>query len=122
MKPTANFRQAAKQANPKEGFGYWIPIFMLIGLVLGSALALAYQVFLYRETFQTLQKAHQERNRLDNEWGRLLIEQQTFGAITQIGGRAVMALRMYSPPAHQTVTIRVGDESHDPAPQMEPKP
>lgn len=37
--------------------------------------------------------------------GRLLIEQQTFGATAQIGTRAVTQLRMYSPPATQTVVI-----------------
>ena len=35
----------------------------------------------------------------------LLIEQQTFGATAQIGSRAVTQLRMFSPPASQTVVI-----------------
>lgn len=77
---------------------------LLLGLV-GSAVGVAYQVFLYRETFQGLQKVRKERERIDVEWRRLLIEQQTFGATTQIGGRAVMSLRMYSPPPAQTVTL-----------------
>ncbi len=46
-----------------------------------------------------------ERDDLNAEWGRLLIEQQTFGATAQIGTRAVTQLRMYSPPAAQTVVI-----------------
>lgn len=77
----------------------------LVAGVIGSALGVAYQVFLYRESFQALQDARKERERLDIEWGKLLIEQQTFGATTQIGGRAVMTLRMYSPPPNQTVTL-----------------
>ncbi len=81
----------------------------LIAGVIGSALGVAYQVFLYRESFQSLQDARKERERLDIEWGKLLIEQQTFGATTQIGGRAVMTLRMYSPPPNQTVTLSLPD-------------
>ncbi len=81
----------------------------LIAGVIGSALGVAYQVFLYRESFQALQDARKERERLDIEWGKLLIEQQTFGATTQIGGRAVMTLRMYSPPPNQTVTLSLPD-------------
>jgi cell division protein FtsL len=77
----------------------------LIAGLLASALGVAYQVFLYREGFQRLQQAYKARERLDVEWGKLLIEQQTFGATTQIGGRAVMTLRMYSPPPNQTVTL-----------------
>ena len=81
----------------------------LIAGVIGSALGVAYQVFFYRESFQSLQDARKERERLDIEWGKLLIEQQTFGATTQIGGRAVMTLRMYSPPPNQTVTLSLPD-------------
>ena len=81
----------------------------LIAGVIGSALGVAYQVFLYRESFQSLQDARKERERLDIEWGKLLIEQQTFGATTQIGERAVMTLRMYSPPPNQTVTLSLPD-------------
>jgi hypothetical protein len=38
-----------------------------------------------------------------------LIEQQTFGATTQIGSRAVIYLHMYSPPANQTLTLTLPD-------------
>lgn len=74
-------------------------------LIVGSALAVVYEVFLHRHEFRELQKVRQEREALDAEWGRLLIEQQTFGATAQIGGRAVMSLRMYAPPPAQTVVV-----------------
>ena len=45
-----------------------------------------------------------ERDDLNAEWGRLLIEQQTFGATAQMV-RAVTQLRMFSPPAAETVVI-----------------
>ena len=53
----------------------------------------------------TRSHALREREDINAEWGRLLIEQQTFGATAQIGTRAVTQLRMYSPPTAQTVVI-----------------
>jgi cell division protein FtsL len=53
-----------------------------------------------------------ERDDLNAEWGRLLIEQQTFGATAQIE-RAVTQLRMYSPPAAQTVMISLPTTSEE---------
>ncbi|MEC7121247.1 MAG: cell division protein FtsL [Pseudomonadota bacterium] len=94
-------------ASPQpRSFWSLLLICALVGGMLASAMGVSYQVFLYRETFQMLQVARKERERLDIEWGRLLIEQQAFGATTQIGGRAVMTLRMYAPPAQQTVILR----------------
>lgn len=89
----------------RTSWGSWLIIMLLIGGILASALGVSYQVFLYREAFQSLQQARKERERLDVEWRKLLIEQQTFGATTHIGGRAVMALRMYSPPPERTVVL-----------------
>lgn len=83
----------------------WLFPFVLVALIVSSALAVVYEVFLYRHEFKALQVVRQEREELDVEWGRLLIEQQTFGATAQIGGRAVMSLRMYSPPPSQTVVL-----------------
>ncbi|MEY2862390.1 MAG: hypothetical protein RLY58_97 [Pseudomonadota bacterium] len=89
----------------RMSFYSWLVIFALAGGIVSSALGVAYQVFLHRQTFQALQKANKQREALDVEWGRLLIEQQTFGATPQIGSRAVTFLRMYSPPAAQTVVL-----------------
>ena len=74
-------------------------------LVLGSAVMVVFQVFEYRQDYRQLSAYFKERDDLNAEWGRLLIEQQTFGATAQIGTRAVTQLRMYSPPTTQTVVI-----------------
>lgn len=83
----------------------WVLPVLLIIAVVGTAMAVVQQVFLYRQEFRALQEGRQERDALDDEWGRLLIEQQTFGATAQIGTRAVVSLRMYSPPPSQTVVL-----------------
>jgi cell division protein FtsL len=84
-------------------------ISLLVAAIIGSALSVAFQVHKTREEFKVLRKSKQVGNRLDVEWGRLLIEQQTFGATTQIGSRALIYLHMYSPPASQTITLTLPD-------------
>ncbi|WP_180039357.1 cell division protein FtsL [Acinetobacter sp. YH12218] len=78
---------------------------ILLLLVFVSAIMVVFQVFEYRQDYRQLSTYMRERDDLNAEWGRLLIEQQTFGATAQIGTRAVTQLRMYSPPIAQTVVI-----------------
>ena len=77
----------------------------MVILVFVSALMVVFQVFEYRHDYRELSGFMREQDDLNAEWGRLLIEQQTFGATAQIGSRAVTQLRMYSPPAAQTAVI-----------------
>lgn len=86
---------------------------LLLILVLGSAVMVVFQVFEYRQNYRDLSGYFRERDDLNAEWGRLLIEQQTFGATAQIGTRAVTQLRMYSPPANQTVVISLPPMQED---------
>jgi cell division protein FtsL len=92
-----------------QGFYYAL----LLCLVLGSAVMVVFQVFEYRQDYRELSTYFKERDALNAEWGRLLIEQQTFGATAQIGTRAVTQLRMYSPPAAQTVVISLPMKAED---------
>ena len=78
---------------------------LLLFIVMSSAFMVVLQVFDYRHDFRELNAYMRAREDINAEWGRLLIEQQTFGATALIGTRAVTQLRMYSPPAGQTVVI-----------------
>ncbi len=78
---------------------------VLVALVFISAMMVVFQVFEYRHDYRELSSYMRERDDLNAEWGRLLIEQQTFGATAQIGTRAVTQLRMFSPPAAETAVI-----------------
>ncbi|EPC6074154.1 cell division protein FtsL [Acinetobacter baumannii] len=78
---------------------------VMVALVFISAMMVVFQVFEYRHDYRELSSYMRERDDLNAEWGRLLIEQQTFGATVQIGTRAVTQLRMFSPPAAETVVI-----------------
>ena len=86
---------------------------ILLVLVFISAMMVVFQVFEYRHDYREMSSFMRERDDLNAEWGRLLIEQQTFGATAQIGTRAVTQLRMYSPPAAQTVVISLPTTSED---------
>ena len=78
---------------------------VMVALVFISAMMVVFQVFEYRHDYRELSSYMRERDDLNAEWGRLLIEQQTFGATAQIGTRAVTQLLMFSPPAAETVVI-----------------
>ena len=86
---------------------------ILLVLVFISAMMVVFQVFEYRHDYREMSSFMRERDDLNAEWGRLLIEQQTFGATAQIGTRAVTQLRMYSSPAAQTVVISLPTTSED---------
>ena len=97
----------------KLKFKKLIAYVILLVLVFISAMMVVFQVFEYRHDYREMSSFMRERDDLNAEWGRLLIEQQTFGATAQIGTRAVTQLRMYSPPAAQTVVISLPTTSED---------
>ncbi len=115
--PSATAHAMQKKAAAPTAPQPRIPLFdailvsLIVAGVIGSALSVAFQVHLTRQEFKVLQKSKQVRDQLDVEWGRLLIEQQTFGATSQIGSRAVIYLHMFSPPAGQVMTLDVPDHS-----------
>jgi cell division protein FtsL len=86
-----------------------IIVSVLVAGIIGSALSVAFQAHETRQEFKVWQKSKKTRDQLDVEWGRLLIEQQTFGATTQIASRAVIYLHMYSPPGNQILTLTLPD-------------
>ncbi|UBX52667.1 cell division protein FtsL [Acinetobacter pseudolwoffii] len=86
---------------------------VLMLMVFISAVFVVFQVFEYRQDTRKLSSYLRERDDLNADWGRLLIEQQTFGATAQIGTRAVTQLRMYSPPVSQSVVISLPQPSDE---------
>ncbi len=97
--------EVVEKKTDKKPLKKLISYIVLLLLVFVSAIMVVFQVFEYRHDYRELSSFMRERDDLNAEWGRLLIEQQTFGATAQIGSRAVTQLRMFSPPAAQTVVI-----------------
>jgi cell division protein FtsL len=106
---TEAIEQNTKKLKLKKTITYAV---MLIAVFV-SAIFVVFQVFEYRQDYRQLNTYIRERDDLNAEWGRLLIEQQTFGATAQIGTRAVTQLRMYSPPVAQTVVISLPQTSEE---------
>ena len=105
--------EVVEKITTKLKFKKLIAYVILLVLVFISAMMVVFQVFEYRHDYREMSSFMRERDDLNAEWGRLLIEQQTFGATAQIGTRAVTQLRMYSPPAAQTVVISLPTTSED---------
>ena len=105
--------EVVEKKTDKKPLKKLISYIVLLLLVFVSAIMVVFQVFEYRHDYRELSSFMRERDDLNAEWGRLLIEQQTFGATAQIGTRAVTQLRMYSPPAAQTVVIALPMTSED---------
>ncbi|WP_343598079.1 cell division protein FtsL [Acinetobacter sp.] len=105
MKTEVIAEVAEKTAPDKKPIKKVVMYAVLITLVFISAMMVVFEVFEYRHDYRQMNGYLREQDDLNAEWGRLLIEQQTFGATAQIGTRAVTQLRMYSPPASDTVVI-----------------
>ncbi|GAA5186645.1 cell division protein FtsL [Acinetobacter kookii] len=105
--------EVVEKKTDKKPMKKLISYIVLLLLVFLSAIMVVFQVFEYRHDYRELSSFMRERDDLNAEWGRLLIEQQTFGATAQIGTRAVTQLRMYSPPTAQTVVISLPMTSDD---------
>lgn len=84
---------------------YVLSVFGVLALVFFSAYVVVRQVYDYRKDLKVYNELMREHEQAKIEWGRLIIEQQTFGATAQIGTRAVTQLKMYSPPISETVVI-----------------
>lgn len=86
----------------------WWYVLSVLGALLVvflSAYVVVRQVYDYRKDLKVYNELIREHEQAKSEWGRLIIEQQTFGATAQIGTRAVTQLKMYSPPISETVVI-----------------
>ncbi|HEY9037020.1 MAG TPA: cell division protein FtsL [Pseudomonadales bacterium] len=63
-------------------------VFLLWGLVLVSALAVIYSTHRSRQMFDELEGLSQEQNRLEVEWGRLLLERSTRSSLGAVENTA----------------------------------
>jgi cell division protein FtsL len=59
-----------------------------------------------RNEFIQLQKLERQRDLLNEEWGRLLLEQSTWGSPSRVEQQAKSRLDMVVPKAESTVVIK----------------
>lgn len=81
-------------------------LFAMIVLVIASAVAVVYIKHLSRSEFIQLQQLEKKRDLLNEEWGRLLLEQSTWGSPSRVEQQARIRLQMIVPQADMTVVIK----------------
>ena len=78
---------------------------VMLLLVLVSAISVVYTKHQSRVEFVALQKLEQQRDDLDEEWGRLLLEQSTWASPGRVERQAKIKLDMIIPVARSTVVL-----------------
>jgi len=100
----------AKQPGILQWSGIFRPttmlLFLFLGFVLSSGLSVVNATHKNRFAFNELQELREQANRLDVEWGQLLIEQSTFGVEGRIEQKAVGLLQMQVPELNDIVMVR----------------
>lgn len=70
---------------------------LLFVAVLGSALAVSYSAHVHRQLLNALYAELSERDKMQAEWGRLILEQSTWTAHSRIESLAVGQIHMRIP-------------------------
>jgi cell division protein FtsL len=71
------------------------------------ALLVPYQVHQYRTDFKKYYQLKSTQQKLNIEYSKLLLEQQTFGSTPTIGARAAEELGMQAPAAYKVQTLSI---------------
>jgi len=89
-----------------ESLNIQLSVLVLVLLVIVSAVAVIYSKHFGRTEFVVLQKLEHERDQLNDEWGRLLLEQSTWASPGRVEQQARLRLNMIVPSADMTVLIK----------------
>ncbi len=82
------------------------PLLAMLVVVIISAVGVIYSKHLSRNEFIKLQQLEKQRDLLNEEWGRLLLEQSTWGSPSRVEQQASSRLEMIVPKADMTVVIK----------------
>ncbi len=78
---------------------------MMLALVLSSGLSVVLTTHENRFAFNELQELREQANKMELEWGQLLIEQSTFGVEGKIEQKAVEQLQMHVPELSKIIMV-----------------
>ncbi len=79
---------------------------LLIVLVVASALGVIYSSYKSRQLFSDLQQQSRETVQLEEEWGRLLLEQSTWASHARIERLAKSKLNMIVPAPEAIIVVK----------------
>lgn len=86
--------------------GARLPEAVLLALVLVSALAVSWTVHESRRLTNKVQQLQSEQDRLQTEWGQLLLEHSTWGSYARVERMAREKLAMQLPQGEQKVLVK----------------
>ena len=92
--------------NKFESLRIELPLLVMIAAVMMSATAVVYSKHLGRIEFVALQKLEHKRDQLNEEWGRLLLEESTWASPSRVEQQARLRLHMAVPTADMMVVIK----------------
>lgn len=78
----------------------------LVFILVCSAVAVSWSVHKSRHYLNELQTLEGDRDRLETEWGQLLLEQHTWGAYGRVGKIAAEQLQMRNPAPTEIIMVR----------------
>ncbi len=78
---------------------------VLLALVMSSALGVVYSSYKSRKLFAELQQLDREAIHLEEEWGRLLLEQSTWASHSRVEHLAKTKLNMVVPESGDIVVV-----------------
>lgn len=78
----------------------------MVGVLLGSALAVAYSSHLNRSLYSDLASLQSERDGYQRQWTQLLLEQSALSAHSHVESRAVRELDMKVPTREDIVVLQ----------------
>lgn len=79
---------------------------VLVFVLVCTAVAVSWSVHKSRGYLNQLQSLEADRDRLETEWGQLLLEQHTWGAYGRIGKIASEQLQMRNPAPGEIIMVR----------------
>ena len=85
---------------------YFVVMVLMAIAIISTAIRTAEQIQTYHQDYSVLQDMKRKQRKLQVEYQRLLIEQQTFSATPQIANRAVTELGMFSPSTQDKLIIQ----------------
>lgn len=82
-----------------------LPVLVMMLLVLFSAVAVVMTKHAGRSEFVVMQQLENQRDQLNEEWGRLLLEESTWASPGRVEQQARTKLNMQAPTADNTVMV-----------------
>jgi cell division protein FtsL len=79
---------------------------LVLSLVVVSALSVIYSSYKSRQLFSQFQQQSRQAMSLEEQWGRLLLEQSTWASHSRIEGLAKSELNMIVPVAEKIIVVK----------------